>query len=519
MKNIYKERSEKNRTKNRLYNFKYLDINKQYLIYDEDKQEESNSNDQNNRLRETGKLVLNLSNNNTNPRRNLINLNKKGQYSEFNMQDLIDNLEESNKGSPFETENTNNNFSSLNMKENRKINEDQIDSSLESNRFYETLLSLCKIYTYNNCGSGFFIKLKRGNTQFFCLITNEHLVSKEMIKSKKHIEILYDDESKSISINLDETKRFIREYTYIGIDATVIEILNDDNINSKYFLLTPEDIEEYNNYKNKEISIVQFLLDESFPPFNIIKSIRNFKFTHLVSTGPDFSGSPIILKNTTKVIGIHNSDSIFKEENYGYFIWPIIQSLRLNLKFNIVNNNGNIYEGEFKNNKFEGYGKCTYKSGDYYIGQWSDNKKHGKGVIYDKYNKIKFEGNFVKGNIEGKGIIYYKEGIIKYEGNFINGKFEGYGKYFYRNGEYYIGQWSNNKKHGKGEIYYKEGNIKYEGYFINGNFEGDGKYFYKDGDYYLGQFLDDKKHGKGKIYDKEGNIKYEGNFVNDTFVE
>ena len=390
MKNIYNKRSEKNRTKN---DFRNLDINKQ---------KESNSNNQNNRLRKTGNLVLNLNNNNNNPKRNLINLNKKGQYSEFNMQDLIHNLEESNKNNPFEKESTNNNFNSLNMKENRKINEAQINSSLESNMFDETHLSLCTIFTYKNCGSGFFIKLKRGNSEFSCLMTNEHLVSKKMIKLKKHIEILYDDESKSITIHLDETKRFIREYTYIGIDATVIEILNDDNINSKYFLLIPEEIEEYNNYKNKEIFIVQFLLDESSPPSNKIKSIRNFKFTHLERTEPDSLGSPIILKDTKKVIGIHCSGSNIKEVNYGYFIWPIIQSLRLNLKFDIVNNNGNIYEGEFKNNKFEGYGKYSYKSGDYYIGQWSDNKKHGKGAIYDKYNIIKFEGNFVNGKIEGK---------------------------------------------------------------------------------------------------------------------
>ena len=50
----------------------------------------------------------------------------------------------------------------------------------------------------------------------------------------------------------------------------------------------------------------------------------------------------------------------------------------------------------------------------------------------------------------GKGIEYYKGGNIKYDGNFINGVYDGDGKYIYNNGNYYIGEWKEGKKHGKG---------------------------------------------------------------------
>ena len=53
---------------------------------------------------------------------------------------------------------------------------------------------------------------------------------------------------------------------------------------------------------------------------------------------------------------------------------------------------------------------------------------------------------------------------------FINGKREGNGKYIFEDGEYYIGEFKNNKRNGKGIEYYKNGNIKYEGEFINGEF-------------------------------------------------
>jgi hypothetical protein len=40
---------------------------------------------------------------------------------------------------------------------------------------------------------------------------------------------------------------------------------------------------------------------------------------------------------------------------------------------------GSYYSGDFKNNKFNGFGTHSWKDGQVYEGQWVDNEMHGKG--------------------------------------------------------------------------------------------------------------------------------------------
>ena len=83
----------------------------------------------------------------------------------------------------------------------------------------------------------------------------------------------------------------------------------------------------------------------------------------------------------------------------------------------------------------EGKGKYIWEDGDYYIGEFKDGLKNGKGTSY------------------------YSNGKIKYEGNFLNNKFEGKGKYIFENGDYQIGEWKGGLKNGKGTEYYSNGKI------------------------------------------------------------
>ena len=92
----------------------------------------------------------------------------------------------------------------------------------------------------------------------------------------------------------------------------------------------------------------------------------------------------------------------------------------------------------------EGYGKFIYENGDYYIGEFKNGLRNGKGILY------------------------CKNGKIKHEGDWINDKYEGYGKYIFENGNYYIGEFKNCLRYGQGMLYYKNGNIKYEGDYVNG---------------------------------------------------
>ena len=63
---------------------------------------------------------------------------------------------------------------------------------------------------------------------------------------------------------------------------------------------------------------------------------------------------------------------------------------------------GNImYEGDFANDKREGNEKYVWKNGYYYIGQWKNDLRNGKGTLF------------------------YPDGNIKQKGYWINGKFAG----------------------------------------------------------------------------------------------
>ena len=50
-------------------------------------------------------------------------------------------------------------------------------------------------------------------------------------------------------------------------------------------------------------------------------------------------------------------------------------------------NNGEKYDGKWKNDKKEGKGIFYYFNGDKYDGEWKDDKKEGKGTFYYKNGK------------------------------------------------------------------------------------------------------------------------------------
>ena len=79
-----------------------------------------------------------------------------------------------------------------------RINENEIlNSQIKKidKCIYKVSRSICKIIIDNIIGSGFLIKLIKGNKDIYCLMTNEHIIKKEYINNKK-IEIYYDNEYK-----------------------------------------------------------------------------------------------------------------------------------------------------------------------------------------------------------------------------------------------------------------------------------------------------------------------------------
>ena len=101
---------------------------------------------------------------------------------------------------------------------------------------------------------------------------------------------------------------------------------------------------------------------------------------------------------------------------------------------------------------------------NFYMGEYSSNKKNGKGRLIFS-DKSFYEGNFKNDDFDGYGT--YKTKKYVYEGQFLSGKKNGDGKitYFLKNSEY-EGQFTNDLKDGFGTEKYTDGST-YKGQFKN----------------------------------------------------
>ncbi len=91
----------------------------------------------------------------------------------------------------------------------------------------------------------------------------------------------------------------------------------------------------------------------------------------------------------------------------------------------------------------------VFQNGDSYLGEWEDNKPHGRGVFTFLAAKYEYSGDWQYGKMTGKGKIVWNDGS-SYEGDFLE-----------------------NQLTGKGIIKYPDGNV-YEGEFVDGIHNGFG---------------------------------------------
>ena len=208
-------------------------------------------------------------------------------------------------------------------------------------------------------GSGFFIRFMKNNKPFYCLMTNEHVIDKDMINNEEKFQIIYDNQSKSLNIELNRKERLIQNFKgLLNIDATIVEIIEKDNINKAYFLLPDLDYKDgYEKFIGKKIEIPQFpggrelhVAEGEIKRINL--SNNKYQLVHLVSTERGSSGSPIILKGKKCVLGIHRAGNEVREQNYGDFIGPIndiINQIKRNGEGVEYYGNGKIkYEGNYR---------------------------------------------------------------------------------------------------------------------------------------------------------------------------
>ncbi len=156
-------------------------------------------------------------------------------------------------------------------------------------------------------------------------------------------------------------------------------------------------------------------------------------------------------------------------------------------------NSGSYYFGEWSNGNMNGYGIRVCGEGRsisncpdcvYFVGNWKDDKKSGKGTCYDKYGNLIYYGDFADDRPTGtypttESYSSYKFECINYESNnsvYIgetkDGKRHGYGVYIWNNwyGNAWYGHWENDKRSGNGIDLFYDGSIKY------GRWDGDEYY-------------------------------------------
>ena len=186
-------------------------------------------------------------------------------------------------------------------------------------------------------------------------------------------------------------------------------------------------------------------------------------------------------------------------------------------------NNAIQYRGIYRRGKCHGPGFWQSKiiengERDRYTGTFDNDNKHGKGK-YVYHDGIVYDGSYKNDKYEGQGSITWPPlGIeskstfsfayTSFKGSFINGLKSGDGIFFSTDGYKFKGTYLDDKFEGHGTLIFPD-NSKYHGGFYEGKFSGVGKYWYSNGDYYYGNFLEGKLNGDGEMQYADG-IHYIG---------
>ena len=222
-----------------------------------------------------------------------------------------------------------------------------------------------KVYT------GFFLAFNIKNHETYFIITCNHLITKEDIDSKEKINIYYGKygEEKSLNIELNKRERFIKYYK--DLDATLIEVHNEDYIpKDKY--LSPDLNYNFNQQENAKIytsgyANFQNLKSKKFFSSGKITKVEADKkiFYHNLDERNSSPGSPIITNNKL-VIGMNIGSSQDKKYNYGVFIKDIIERVNEDIDKLLqiyISNDPSIASFMTKANKFKNYFRNVDETG------------------------------------------------------------------------------------------------------------------------------------------------------------
>jgi len=162
--------------------------------------------------------------------------------------------------------------------------------------------------------------------------------------------------------------------------------------------------------------------------------------------------------------------------------------------------------------RYHGYGELKGKDNSYFRGSWKHGNKHGKVDEITKTGE-KYIGTYSNGLKHGQGKLTCQVGgCTGYDGDWYHGKRHGDGYETYKNGGVYEGQFLNDRKHGIGTLKGKQ--FSMSGTWVNGCMEGYGSIVANQdhlpkhdfGDFVkieveaVGYFKESERHGKFRVY-------------------
>ncbi|KAL7533502.1 hypothetical protein ACHAXR_007915 [Thalassiosira sp. AJA248-18] len=112
--------------------------------------------------------------------------------------------------------------------------------------------------------------------------------------------------------------------------------------------------------------------------------------------------------------------------------------------------------------------------------------RHGKGKLISEDGEI-YEGEWKDDKQDGEGGCRYANGAI-YEGEFKRGKREGKGTYYCANGDKYVGQYKANLRNGQGTYFISSTGNTFVGTHVSGKVNGLGTYYWRDGNVDIGKY-------------------------------
>ena len=208
--------------------------------------------------------------------------------------------------------------------------------------------NICKIKnSKKEIGTGFFAKIPFPDELKLLpvLITNNHVLNEEDYNKDK-FQISLDDEREYFLLLSDKSRKF---YTNKKYDITIIEVKPDmDGIElNRFFDVEIQDENPIKCYKEKSIYLLQYPNGQLSFSDGVIKNIVDyFNIYYECDTESGSSGSPLILLDSCKVIGIHKANFKKDKSKIGTLLKLPIDD------FNKKNNLNKIFE-EIQEKKLE----------------------------------------------------------------------------------------------------------------------------------------------------------------------